>query len=303
MSSLGHYGNDKLIITPGGKIGRCPGFQYEFSPYDCCCFLDPSPPAWNSGTVYPHLYAVKHNDLTWYSTIVGDNQGNEPGVDAGWTQYTHCDNEDWDSIPPFGGVGKTPKKYAFAVSGITVSRCENCMYIIDFSQTLSLEDYPYPVIDPHTGNFATYGKYCEANAYFGSVGATEGLWVLKFLMISSGKTKITISSGITPGLCSPAGIVFSGETDKCTMSGTIENQYTVDDLCDGGTINGYGGTVSFMPLDCDYKKWNSSVTYAIDDCVAWNGKFYRSCSSENIDNEPEDDASNVCEPGYIWRLA
>lgn len=338
--------NGKMMETSSGKIGTCP--TVEYSPYDCCCFLDPSPANWSSTTTYqknaavfhtppaweaktyPANSGVSHNGKiwhttgsrtasqvpgihtgwvekqgTWYSTINGGNLNWEPGASGNyWMPYTHCNNEGWDSHWPFGGVGKTPQKYVFAVYGITVSNCSNCNDIIDFLKTFSLEDYPYPVIDPHTGNFSSYGQYCETNAYFGSESSIDGLWALNLSMTSSGKTKITISSGITPGLCDPAGIIFSGETDECTMSGTIANQYTVDDLCEAGTINGYGGIVSFRPLDCDYKKWDSTVIYTTGDCVSWNGKFYRACGgNDNLNHEPEADASNVCEVGYWWRLA
>lgn len=61
-------------------------------------------------------------------------------------------------------------------------------------------------------------------------------------------------------------------------------------------------TISWRPLDCAYERWDAAKSYTYDDCVAWRGKFYGCCIA-NTGNAPEEDASNICEVGYYWRLA
>lgn len=107
----------KMVRTPSGKIARCPAFQYEFAKTGFIdCFVNPDPPEWDSGSIYSLHDSVKYDSKLWYSTIVGENQGNTPGV-FGWQNMFNlsCENEDWDSVSPFGGVGKHPKYYALSV--------------------------------------------------------------------------------------------------------------------------------------------------------------------------------------------
>lgn len=100
-----------------GKICiDCCGFPPTHSEDDCCCFLDPSPAAWDTEVVYDLFAAVSHEGSNWYSTIP-DNQGNEPGINGQWEEYEDCENEDWNSFPPFGGIKKTPKYYVVAFKG------------------------------------------------------------------------------------------------------------------------------------------------------------------------------------------
>lgn len=172
MAMPGRY-TTKMLITPDSLIGTCSDFVQEISSVrpGCCCFLDPDPDAWNSGTTYQKDNVVYHEppawvafaydryrgvshdgklwytmdftyaddepgngDLdspwseiqgTWYSIYDGDSLNQEPGVAVNyWRPYTHCDSTEWDSMPPFGGIAKTPMNYALSlkVNGLDITK-------------------------------------------------------------------------------------------------------------------------------------------------------------------------------------
>jgi hypothetical protein len=221
--------------------------------------------------------------------------------------YTHCSNEDWNQFSQFGGIAKTPMFYVFSIHGITTSRCENCGCVPDLEKYAKI-----PLGDPVviTDVLIAIGTYpCQWVGYIQCIDYPTVFWQIS-IKFDNGKTVIRIVDELYSS-CDPSGIIFSAEIDGCLIAGTVENQIGVEKSCKrfyftGGSAiaNGTGGIVSFRPLDCNYEKWDSTKTYASNACVAWNGKFYRSCSdAENQGNEPEADASNVCEVGYSWRLA
>ena len=334
----------KMIITPNNKIARCTGvppYEFDYGLGNCCCFVDPSHPAWNSETIYGHLSCVSHDDDKWYSTIVGDNQGNEPGVDEGWITYQHgwgidfyeCDNEDWDSFPPFGGINKSPAKYALS------AKIESRLYVSQYGET-----YDYKTSGNVLIHIPTYDDNCQFRGWAVDHAAKEGTniphydysWdippscldgscsgdsVWKTIHGVGLQFYVNIRTGIIgyrgiwaytknggPGCEVWCQNYLSGDTQshnidwhtanigECAIKGTITIGRTYDNITDDVVI-------SWRPLDCDYEPWDSTKDYSLDDCVAWNGKFYRSCANSNQGNEPEDDASNVCEPGYKWRTA
>ncbi len=87
----------------------------EYSANDCCCFLDPTPAGWSSATTYVCGDCVMYNSLQYYSIYLLDNKNHLPTDTEYWSRYYPCDNEDWDSYPPFGGIGLSPEveKYTF----------------------------------------------------------------------------------------------------------------------------------------------------------------------------------------------
>jgi hypothetical protein len=102
----------KVKYKPDTKkvcIGCC-DVAPQYSEGDCCCFLNPSPAAWASTTVYGLHEAVASGGFTWYS-LQSSNQNHEPADGSWWAKYYPCGNSDWDSVSGYGGVGRTPLYY------------------------------------------------------------------------------------------------------------------------------------------------------------------------------------------------
>ncbi len=99
-----------IITNPG-----CP-----FASNDCCCFLDPSTPTWDSNTVYGIGNLVEYWNAT-YKSNADNNINHQPyNNPAWWTKVSNtvsCDNENWNAHPPFGGIGKSPKYLSLTISG------------------------------------------------------------------------------------------------------------------------------------------------------------------------------------------
>ena len=87
--------------------GCCPVFLPVVD--GCCCFHDPSPSAWSAIITYNTGDMASHGGTDYYSKSDGNLNNTPPH--ATWGTYTACGNEDWNSFPPYGGVGKTPKYY------------------------------------------------------------------------------------------------------------------------------------------------------------------------------------------------
>jgi len=87
---------------------------------DCCCFLDPSTPTWVTDHNFSYRDLCEHDTKT-YRCITPHKSAaiNEPNVGADWQLYwlvastiQACGNSNWNSYPPFGGPGRTPKYYS-----------------------------------------------------------------------------------------------------------------------------------------------------------------------------------------------
>lgn len=87
-------------------VGCCS--SYTYSALNHPCYVDPTPPAWSATVTYMKNDCVTHNSKLYYSVI--DNN-NAPFSLSYWQEYEACGNEDFDSIPGLGGIGKTPQKY------------------------------------------------------------------------------------------------------------------------------------------------------------------------------------------------
>lgn len=332
----------KLLITPSGHIGRCPPYVYRFAGVDgyCPCYVDPDPPTWDSQTVYQWLDCVRHNGQVWYSGR-GLNQGNEPGTfESGWASYIHCNNELWDSIPPFGGVDKTPAMYGLS---------------IDVSGVKSYTSYGGTPWHSSTARFRAYfrlpnrggcqwvfdaepGERVECQFSFAAEGEDSfgpwhqdgvlgpddlNLWVNLYFggCPDGGFSQISIQCWTRRELCAVGGgdircnslpFQYSDglriypvpirdlDLPACAMQETINWSADWSTPSDTHTAS---GRLSWRPLDCEYSLWDANTIYSSGDCVAWDGRFYRSCAANNQGHPPEPDASNVCEAGYWWRLA
>lgn len=100
-----------LRKSGGGLCRTCCGSEPQYAAgTGCCCFLDPNPEEWSPIKLYNAGQAVRYNSKNYFSLFNG-NIGRTPGSDPWWFYYQDCGNEDWDSCPPYGGVGKTPLWY------------------------------------------------------------------------------------------------------------------------------------------------------------------------------------------------
>lgn len=277
----------KAIYNPVTKKLRtsscCPSYEFQYAPCDNRCFLDPEPDSWISEKTYALYECVAYGSYLYYSTT-DNNAGHTPGADGFWAVYLACGNQNWNSFPPFGGIGKTPLKYAVSVSFTVTTEGEsapeiNRKYYIALNKCC--------VSGPFS--FCVHDYYAYADEQDG--GSLIGL------NLSCSETEIKV----TPY---PYGINFIHcETGGCTIKGNCSNSgnWSGGSLTKAWTIN-----VSWRPLDCDYTSWSELVDYNVNDCVAWHGKFYKACrrSGPNYGGyqEPPIDADDVCSGGDYWRL-
>jgi hypothetical protein len=107
-----------LIINDDGLLSTaCPLTQY--APGDCCCYLDSATLAWSSATTYAADDLAEGATKT-YKSLQDNNLNHNLGDTEWWVQVSSikdCGNADWDSEPPYGGVGKTPYLYKVVISG------------------------------------------------------------------------------------------------------------------------------------------------------------------------------------------
>ena len=301
------------------------GYQFVEQPVgtcigDCCCFLAPNPnfPAWSAITTYNFTDPISHGGNNYYSKV-NNNLNHEPPNAAYWCSYNHCDNSDWNSFPPFGGIGKTPKYYALSlmIYGQSITYHVDC----ELCETLGISaDFSYTLC---ANIKATRTGACTWSWTGILGGSVSWSWVTDDYSCSG--TSIPCISGdyhcITLHLF-PAiryGFVFGsfrgadclipddckcgsyacpedGEIsiNDCQISGSmaVKNYYS-ENTCYGGTCPGgtlfqeftRDETVSWRPMDCEYTLWNSTTLYHIGDCVVWAGKFYI-CITTNINQEP-----------------
>lgn len=339
LMRLGCITPGKLLLTPNGKIGRCPSFVYRFAEgIYARCYMDPAPPPWDSQAIYQWGDCVSYEDKTWYSGYQGPNQGNEPWtMSAYWVAYEHCDNEDWDSIPPYGGMGKSPMLYglSFDVSGIlsysgyypfgSTLRVRGYFVLVGGAGVWSFGtgvpdervecQYTYTAHDTSSGEPRSWNgtltesdMYLEAyfhiNCSVGSPSFTEFWIYFQPNPALCGYEPEDVPCGILPflPLSERRGVGIEGlpeELPGCMLQGSTNWAVDWSTMYVTHTAS---GRISWRPLDCNYTLWRADITYPINACVAWEGQFYRSCRANNQGHPPEADASNICETGYWWRL-
>jgi hypothetical protein len=293
----------KLFESPNGLM--CEGCCPVFAPYDCCCFLNPSPPAWNDKIIYKFTECVSYNGQLWYS-LQNNNINHIPAVGVWWKVYTACGNTNWDSVPPFGGIGKTPQYYV--VSSMAVRLLPygggECTQVTTYEPIILTSDGAY-------GGRCTWSGSAEATIEITATGdsgcdlpvvckRTDDI-ILN--LRDSGYTTIKLARVGTP-ICSDSCIctsVFSvgiaseeASISACTIKGSGTALY-------GATWTSY---FSWRPLDCNYMKWNSSTDYEINDCVTHVGYFFRAClpsgPSKGGAVEPSESDPTSCS-GQTWR--
>ncbi len=331
----------KMLITPNGKIGRCPSYTYQFieGSVGCPCYLNPNPPPWDSQAIYQWGDCVSYDDKLWYSWYDGPSQGDEPGVSPVWETYSlkSCDNEDWHSIPPFGGIDKTPFVYGLSVD-VTGHKAVQWSYGLEtywYNSTARVQAY-FNLYYQEGCGWKNYGPFGFLYEYSTEGESEDGPWSQEGVLTQDDLsfrsaslilcdverliplTSVGFSFLIYSALCTSGGgeipchaLPFGGasgliriqDLPGCTLQDSINFSldWPIDEVYDSGT-NTANGRISWRPLDCDYALWDFDTVYEMDACVACGGQFYRSCASNNQGHRPEADASNICETGYWWRL-
>ena len=284
-----------LMNTDGDKVceGCCDSFEYTFASGDCCCFLDPSPDAWDSGTTYDTGDMVSYSGSNYYSTI-DNNLNNTPPAAGKWVLYISCGNETWNDTPPFGGVGKTPRYYALSVDYLY-------HYYLTANPTSSFDKYSFSdlyVLD----NVSTcmWEIECQDTDHLhedenGSTSDTQPFNA----RLNLRDTTDPIAAGFDED-CNFYSTAQDGlgwaeaypTTDECDgLDGPFGNSVFFDECKTKGTsaidcslpfytyTRNWQITMSWRPLDCDYSLYDTATNYSIDACVAYSGRFWRCCIS------------------------
>lgn len=311
-----HFNRDTNMLCRG----CCPA--YSSSEDDCCCYLDPSPAAWNSEVTYNTFDAVSHEGTNYYSKT-DDNDDNEP-PDAAWEEYTDCGNADWDSVSPFGGPNKTPEHYMLALRVVAeetsytttcLTTCERTgisrhfEYVLDVliradqHDTYSCTWTNGEIIFAHVDWEYMYDVTCTGSATpTGSISLnlhsdgsgldSEFHYSLGFEIDYGETCELTDDCVDRMGFMCPYDKSIS--ITECDITGTKSNTRWDGSFydCGGGLCPGlyaqdryYVETISWRPLDCNFTAWDDSTTYLIGDCVAHAGKFYE-CKLAHTNQEP-----------------
>jgi hypothetical protein len=292
------------IFTKNGRICTACCFIPQFSAHDCRVFTDPNPPAWDPEVIYTLKECVSYGGRNYYSTS-DTNLNHVPGTDDKWATYDSCGNDNWNSRPPFGGIGRTPAFYAisarieqnyvyndgyygcspsltrkFILDGFGIAPADPvnyCLWRGNTSQSYyynDILDFPTcsktPDIQHDNPYYIGIIFNCSTYAVQTSVGFYGSWW------------DITID-----------GIELAGFESRVRQ--TIYQDYVMDEVF----------TISWRPVDCNYTLWKISVDYNTGDCVAWKGNFYRACKPSGPNHggpvEPEETDPIFCTGANYWR--
>lgn len=319
--------NTGAIYTKNGKIcTNCCGFIPLYSSGNCCCYLDPSPPDWNSGAGYSLYDCVTYSGQTWYSTQANNVNHTPISGSSWWARYTACGNEEWNSVSPFGGIGKSPLYYGVSVYYryyrtrpdlsiwvdyvwkfyMTLQHSGGCNY--QKCADTTVDRYYYYAGSGTTiadRLVLTLNTWLQLAAWNGSIG--------NFLLIDDSCTpnkqsvtnsgflvfKSTSIGSECYDLDNPAnGILIP----VCQIKGVIAKQCDVPFYTN---MDHYVFNVSWRPLDCNYALWDSTVNYNVDDCVSWDGWYFKACrrSGPSYDGaqEPSSSDPTTCTGSNYWR--
>jgi len=182
---------------------------------DCCCFLDPSTTAWDSGVIYSLGDLTESAGVTWRS-LKNDNLGNLPsGISTYWIQVADtvsCGNLDWDSYPPYGGPGRTPRFYEVTVFFTWISLPCGMAFSTEILEQTE---------DPCVYNDVPGGRYLYLSPAHATVNATVNTVV----------TQEGIGGVFNPDL------IVEGDS-PCQLGGELDNYIN---NCSTGTV------VTFQP--------------------------------------------------------
>jgi len=197
-----------------------------------------------------------------------------------------CGNEDWDSYPPYGGVGRTPQFYTLT-------------YKIHWQESGLIDTF-------HSDILERGGAY--ENCHWGDVTTQDSngqtITARIFLRHSdipnpSDKTQVFLT--FNHGTCNPpdhgTGVyeiyvdsaLSLGECDikgdfSCDASVSTTNCCLIR-MKDSGTQDWEYGDIEVAWYPGQVPEWDSGAGYVVGDIVAWEGVFY-SCSNDNVNQEP-----------------
>ena len=315
----------------------CVPYEPEFADDQCCCYLDPDPdaPDWDSGTTYYLYDIVTYSGTIYYCTVNGVTWA--PGG-IGWAVYTHCDNEDWNSIEGFGGLGKTPKYYIVSaqITGgfMREGNLSGAIYTMNIARK-----FPYGSGCNYAGSQDLNSMYTEWDVYdsgsivCSGVDDTQSYTSPPLIRIYS-TPQIRMYATFSLSVFSPCTTLIDYTTfrdryascdgsktlsrptfvialDDCEMSGTKTADYSCyNDLGGGQSIEEWKSVVvTWVPANCDYSLYSEDVDYSAGDCVAWLGRLWKACkengpgTAQGVQNptytgNPDD---YLCD-GKHWRL-
>jgi hypothetical protein len=242
----------------------CTVFIPEYGAIDCCAFLNPSPPEWETTPKEYFLYeCVSYGGFGWIS-LIDNNIGHTPVLGGSyWQRYRFCATLIWDDLMPmYGGPTKTPKYYA--VSAIITGTNYSIQVYLKMQQIL-------------------YGNGCIYNTtlIYGHITCSDGIETITEAITDYGSI-FTVYENTYHTLYFEwffASSRCGNKNDLIQLDPSIYGNYT------GLTYLGDTISFSWRPLDCDYVLWDITTPYNYGDCVTWSGKYYK-CISSCISIEP-----------------
>lgn len=268
-----------LIFVPGDP------------PVDCCCFLDPNTPAWDSEVIYAAGDFVL-GAVSGIMRSLQDNNLNHALGDTDWWEIASltdpCGNAGWDDVLPFGGPGKTPLYYTITcIINWPVSGLKTTFYS---SNLLFAESCEWVTATGPSGTDS------DGNPF-------NALLDLRF----GSQTRVTLARSDQGGaICTDAVIPNIGDTTYnfiargnnanvlCLIAadgfgfsavpvGCVKRRVSVDP--DEVEIPSSGGDILIAWRPGVYLAWDSSISYIVGDCAAHEGVFYR-CIAGHTNQEP-----------------
>lgn len=327
---IGTGGN--LLYGSGGNLVSDCGEELD-PPRDCCCFLDPSTPTWDSGTTFAAGDLCEYGTATYRSLQAGNT--NHLPTDTSWWEIASesqaCGNTDWDSCAPYGGPDGTPPYYTVTAkitfpSGATVNY---------YSDKLGADSLPFdpPTWDPrprrtsgercawwdaHTNDdgqndWSIYGypqafvgrncgaRCCPGGEWTVYLVRSMGDYCGAFYLENAGDVAYRIGVSVCEDDCWISG-TYSCEGDlegsPCCAVRLTNSPYEPpypERIFEGGTM-----VISWRPGQVAL--WDACTDYVSGDVVAWGGKFYECIQNHNAGAAPE--CPGQIEPGVhaSWQL-
>jgi hypothetical protein len=280
----------------------------------------PTYPIWDS------IARFKYNGKYWWIEVGSEVE--EPPwycpdppseTTYGWHEYVPASSSNYSSIPPFGGIGKTPPKYR--VSVIETYRHEDYLGLYHTTSA----NYQMVLDQGMWGGAVTVVTYVKIrkssgtgyDEYTETWTGTGYLWLLDY-GVEIGRWKINYGSTDERILLSPYKITdplfqLTGAypycNQGCCLKGTRSDTYVssgVDQYQRPYSFTLYK-QVSWRPEDCTYTVWNNTSVYDFDACVTYAGKFFKACILNGPGTAagvvaPQDTDPEICTGSNVWRV-
>ena len=277
----------------------------------------PTYPIWDR---YP---SFKYGGKYWWCDILQAVGGEEPPFfavnppsEAGqWNEYIPSLSGNYLSIPPFGGIGKSPAKYIVSVIekyrnvdylGLYIDKTANYQVVLD-----------YGMWGKSYFSFTTYVTQRQSNGTYANTteGWSGSMW------LSIGNTGVELKrqyQNFTTTLlhnrkrhpvewdyyeawpfCNEGCVLKGTRGDTRVFNFVDQNQrpysYTLQTQ------------VSWRPEDCTYTVWNNTSVYNFDACVSYLGKFFKACIVNGPGTPagvvaPQDTDPESCNGTNVWMV-